>query len=305
MRAAVVGEFGPPEVVRIRTDWPLPGSPGPGEVLIEVEAAGLNPSDLKNRAGGAPPDKLPYVAGREAAGRVLAIGEDIDDLAVGDDVFAFFGWFSRPGGHAEQVIIPAAMVSRRPPGPVIPLAAVPLAGLTAFQALRVLGAPAGATVAITGGAGGVGCFAVQLAAAAGLRVLTTASPDNHAFLRGLGAAEAVDYHDPDAPDALEGVTHLLDLVGPAVVDAYQDRLAPDARIVSVVAVPDRLRPGLWAEHIRAEPGSVDLDQLADRLASGTLRAVVAGTFPLDDIVAAHRLLEGGHVRGKLVIDLRA
>jgi NADPH:quinone reductase-like Zn-dependent oxidoreductase len=305
MRAVVVPQWGPAEVLQVRDDWPRPGSPGPGEVLIAVEAAGLNPSDVKNRAGGAPAEKLPYVAGREAAGRVLAVGDDVEGLAEGDDVFSFFGWFSRPGGHAEQVVVPGSMVSRRPHAlPATTSAAVPLAGLTAYQALRLLDVPAGATVAITGGAGGVGCFAVQLAAAAGLRVLTTASPANHAFVRELGAAEVVDYHDPDAPEAFAGITHLLDLVGPAVVAIYQNHLAAEARVVSIVALPQQLRGGLWAQHLRAQPGTADLDQLAERLESGRLRVEVARIFPLDDIVAAHRLLEGGHVRGKLVIDLR-
>lgn len=305
MRAAVVPELGPAEVLQVREDWPHPGQPGPGEVLIAVEAAGLNPSDVKNRAGAAPAEKLPYVAGREAAGQVVAVGDGIDGFTEGEDVFSFFGWFSRPGGHAEQVVIPASMVSRRPAAvPVTASAAVPLAGLTAYQALRLLDVPAGATVAITGGAGGVGCFAVQLAAAAGLRVVTTASPNNHAFVRELGAAEVVDYHDAGAFEAFEGITHLLDLVGPAVVEAYQDRLAADARVVSVVGLPERLRRGLWAQHIRAQPGSSDLDQLAERLGSGRLRVEVERIFPLDDIAAAHRLLEGGHVRGKLIIDLR-
>jgi NADPH:quinone reductase-like Zn-dependent oxidoreductase len=305
MRAAVVPELGPAEVLQVREDWPEPGSPGLGEVLIAVDAAGLNPSDVKNRAGGAPPEKLPYVAGREAAGRVLAVGDDVEGFAEGDDVFSFFGWFGRPGGHAEQVVIPASMVSRRPAAiPVTTSAAVPLAGLTAYQALRRLDVPRGATVGITGGAGGVGCFAVQLAAAAGLRVVTTASPDNHAFLLELGAAEVVDYHDAGAAGAFEGIAHLLDLVGPAVVEQYQDRLASDARVVSIVALPEKLRRGLWAEHIRAQPGSVDLEQLAELLESGKLRVDVMRIFPLEDIVAAHQLLEGGHVRGKLVIDLR-
>ena len=145
---------------------------------------------------------------------------------------------------------------------------------------------------------------MQLAAAAGLRVVTTASPSNHAFLRELGAAEVVDYHDPDAPEALADITYLLDLVGPSVVEGYQDRLASEARVVSIVSLPEEVRPDLWAQHIRALPGSVDLDQLAERLESGKLRVEVAQVFPLEEVVSAHRLLEGGHVRGKIVIDLR-
>jgi NADPH:quinone reductase-like Zn-dependent oxidoreductase len=304
MRAVVVPRLGSADVLEVRHDWPQPGPPGPDEVLVAVEAAGLNPSDVKLRAGGAPPEELPYVAGREAAGRILAVGTAVTDLAVGDAVFAFFGWFARPGGHAERVVIPARMVARRPASrPVVEAAAVPLAGLTALQALRLLDVPTGGHVVITGGAGGVGVFAVQLATLAGLDVLATTGPDNQAFVQDLGASRTVDYHDHRAADALDGATHLLDLVGPATIDAYQDRLAPGARVVAIAGLPERLRPDLWAQAMRAQPSGVDLAQLAGRLETGSLRVEIHRTFSLDAAADAHRLLEGGHVRGKLVIDV--
>lgn len=304
MRAVVVPRLGPAEVLEVHADWPEPAPPGPGEILVAVEAAGLNPSDVKLRAGGAPAEALPYVAGREAAGRVLAAGADVTGMVPGAPVFAFFGWHARPGGHADQVVIPAAMVAARPEStPVVTAAAVPLAGLTALQALRLLAVPAGGRVVITGGAGGVGVFAVQLAARAGLEVWATTGPDNRAFVGGLGAARTLDYHDPDAAAALEGATHLLDLVGPATIDAYQPRLALGARVVAVAGLPARLRPDLWAQAMRAQPSGADLAQLAALLASAALHVEVQQTFALEAAADAHRLLEGGHVRGKLVIDL--
>src|SRR5881394_1098961 len=183
MRAAVVPRHGPAQVIEIREDWPEPGPPGEGEVLTAVEAAGLNPSDTKIRAHGGPgtpgSKEPPYVAGREAAGTIIECGPGVTGLTPGDAVFAFFGWFANPGGHAERLVVPASMVARRPnTATVIEAAAVPLAGLTAFQALRVLDVPAGERVLVTAGAGGVGHFAVQLAARRGVDVLATAGPAN-------------------------------------------------------------------------------------------------------------------------------
>ena len=304
MRAVVVPRHGPADVLEIRPDWPQPDPPAPGEVLVAVEAAGLNPSDVKMRAGLAPPGLLPYVCGREAAGRVLATGPDVTDIGVGDPVFAFFGWHARPGGHAERVVIPASMVARRPASrPVIEAAAVPLAGLTALQALRLLAVPPGGRVAITGGAGGVGVFAVQLAVLAGLEVLASAGPDNQDFLRRLGAVRTVDYTRDDAAEAFDGVDHLLDLVGPRTVVAYQSQLAVGARVVTIAGLPAEVRQDLWAQAMRAQPSGADLTELAGWMASGDLRVEVQETFPLEAAAAAHRLLEGGHVRGKLVIDV--
>src|SRR5437899_876802 len=123
MRAAVVPRHGPAQVIEIRDDWPEPDPPGEGELRMAVEAAGLNPSDTKIRARGGPGapggKEPPYVAGREAAGTGAEGGGGGTGLAAGDLVFAFFGWFSRPGGHAEQLVVPASMVARRPPS--IPL----------------------------------------------------------------------------------------------------------------------------------------------------------------------------------------
>src|SRR5437764_9372925 len=271
MRAAVVNRHGPADVMEVRDDWPEPGPPGPGDVLLAVEAAGLNPSDVKIRAfggtavpGGKEP---PYVAGREAAGLVLECGPGVEGLAPGDAVFAFFGWYANPGGHAEQLVVPASMVARRPPAvPVIDAAAVPLAGLTAFQALRVLDVPAGERVLVTAGAGGVGHFAVQLAAHAGLAVVATAGPANHEFVRGLGASEVIDYHAPDAMSRLAGIRFMLDAVGGANIGGYEEALADGARGEAVAGLPTAVRADINATAIRCQPSAEDLTPLAARRA---------------------------------------
>src|SRR4051794_31364156 len=229
MRAAVVTAHGPAQVIEIRDDWPEPGRPGEGEVLVAVAAAGLNPSDAKIRARGGlgvPGGKEPpYVAGREAAGTIVECGPRVQGLETGDAVFAFFGWFSRPGGHAEQLVVPASMVARRPvTAPLYEAAAVPLAGLTAFQGIRLLDVPAGERLLVTAAAGGVGHFAVQLGAHRGLEVVATAGPANHDFVRSLGASEVIDYHAPDATKRVAGISYVLDAVGGDNIGGYQNVL---------------------------------------------------------------------------------
>jgi NADPH2:quinone reductase len=308
MRAAVVPRHGPAQVIEVRDDWPEPGPPGEDEVLIAVEAAGLNPSDTKIRARGGlgtPGSKEPpYVAGREAAGTIVECGSRVEGLAAGDAVFAFFGWFSRPGGHGEQLVVPASMVAHRPGGvPVIEAAAVPLAGLTAFQGLRVLQVPQGERLLVTAGAGGVGHYAVQLGARQGLEVVATAGPANDEFVRALGASEVIDYHAADAAGRLAGISYLLDCVGGDNIDAYQGVLAEGARIVAVAGLPPEIREDLKATAIRCQPSGEDLGQLARLLEAGKLSPTVQEVFPLARAADAHVLLEGGHVRGKLVIEI--
>ena len=277
-------------------------------MLVAVEAAGLNPSDVKIRARGGPgmpgSKEPPYVSGREAAGTIIACGPGVEGLRPGDGVFAFFGWFARPGGHAERLVLPASMVARRPAAvPLVEAAAVPLAGLTAFQALDVLEVPSGERLLVTGGAGGVGHFAVQLGALRGLEVVATAGPANHEFVRGLGASEVIDYHAPEAARRVAGIGYLLDAVGADNIAAYQDVLAEGGRVVAVAGLPSEVRADLTATAIRCRPSSEDLGELARLLAAGDLSATVQEVFPLARAADAHLLLEGGHVRGKLVIQI--
>jgi NADPH:quinone reductase-like Zn-dependent oxidoreductase len=278
--------------------------------LLAVEAAGLNPGDTKIRlrgGSGLPGAKEPpYVTGREAAGTIIECGPDVAGLEPGDAVFAFFGWFARPGGHAEYLVVPASMVARRPAAlAVVEAAAVPLAGLTALQGLQTLKVPAGERVLVTAGAGGVGHFAVQLAAGRGLEVIATAGPANRDFVLGLGASEVIDYHDPDATRRLGGIRFLLDAVGGDNIGAYQAVLAEGGRIAAVAGVPSVIRADLSAAAIRCRPSAEDLAELATLLSEGTLAPTVQEVFPLARAADAHVLLEGGHVRGKLVIQVSA
>jgi NADPH:quinone reductase-like Zn-dependent oxidoreductase len=275
-------------------------------VLVAVEAAGLNPSDTKIRAGGRPPDgrDFPYVAGREMAGRVLEVGPGVDGFAPGDRVFAFIGWDGRPGGHVERTVVPASALARQPAGiGGLEAAGLPLAGLTAWQALLALNPTPGARVLVTSGSGGVGHLGVQIAVARGFEVVATAGPGNLDFVRGLGATEVLDYRDAASDPGAAGIAFLLDSVGPANIARYQEHLAPGASVAAVAGLPAELRAGLAATAIRCRADGAQLADLSALLGRGALSVTVQEVFPLERVADAHRRLEAGHVRGKLVIDL--
>jgi len=308
VRAAVVPRHGPAEVIEVRDDWPEPDPPGPGEVLVAVQAAGLNPSDVKIRAGvgarGGGAIEFPYVAGREAAGRVVQRGAGVEELEPGDEVFAFFGWGARPGGHAERLVVAASALARRPPGvPVEQAAGLPLAGLTALQGLEALGARPGERVLVTSGSGGVGHLGVQIAVALGLEVIATTGPANLDFVRELGVADVLDYRDPDHRQGLREVSYLLDSVGPGNIMSYLSCLSRGARVAAVAGAPSDVPDGITVTPIRCEASSERLSWLAALMNEGRLSVTVQQVFPLQDAAAAHRLLEGGHVRGKLVLSV--
>jgi NADPH:quinone reductase-like Zn-dependent oxidoreductase len=301
----VVTELGPPEVIALR-DVPDPGPPADDEVRVRVMATGVNPSDAKIRRGiVALPDGTmpPYVTGREAAGVVVAAGA-ASGFAVGDAVFSFFRWSARPGGAAEEVVVPADLVARRPPDvPAEVAAAVPLAGTTAYQTLRALAAPSGSPLVVVGASGGVGTFLVPLARRAGHEVVALASSTSRDYLDELGATDIVDYGDTDAVGALaarfpRGAPWVVDLVGPAAREVLAALVGEDTTAITIA--------GGWDSRGRAlpvapvAPDAADLTALG-RLLSGGSWAPRVRTFALDDVVAAHRQLDSGHTRGKVVV----
>jgi NADPH:quinone reductase-like Zn-dependent oxidoreductase len=304
LRGVAYEEFGGPEVLRVRDDLPEPPV-GPDTVLVRTRAAGVNPVDLSIRAGrlaGAFPHRFPIVPGWELAGVVEAAGPAVVDLAPGDEVFAYVRrddvqW----GAMAELVPAPVRCVARKPRSLSFAEAgAVPLAGLTAYQALtEALDVGEGDRVLVHRGAGGVGFFAVQIAAALGAHVIATASPRNHGFLRDAGAAEALDYSaGPISGQLAEPVDAVLDLVGgDSLADAPKQVREP-ARITSVVdpAVRD-----LGGRYVFVRPDAHDLEELARMVDAGQLRVAIAKAFPLEQVADAQRLVAEGHVRGKVVV----
>lgn len=305
MRAITYSQYGSPDTLAL-TDVPDPRV-GPGEVLIRVRSASVNPVDWKVAAGYL--DTLmqvdfPAIPGWDVAGVVEAVGLDTPEYAVGDEVIAYArkDWVQH-GTFAELVAAPVRTVARKPRSLDWNQAAgLPLAGLTAYQLLTRLGTKAGDTVLVHAAAGGVGLLAVQIATSMGARVIGTASEGNHEFLRGLGA-EPVSYAAGLAERvrdlAPEGVDVVLDLVG-GVLETTLAVLKDGGRHGSITdgTVAEAGGISAWVR-----PSSADLQALADLADDGTLTVPVAEVFPLEDAAKAFELSQGGHVRGKIAIEV--
>ncbi len=305
MRAATYDQFGGADVIEVRQvdDPPV----GPDTVLVRSRATSVNPVDWKIREGylqPAYPHHLPIVTGWDLAGVVDGVGPAVvTGLRPGDEVF---GYVRRDdislGTAAELVAAPERTLVRKPASLSFEeAAALPLAGLTAWQALtEALQVSAGDRVLVHAAAGGVGHLAVQIAVALGAEVVATASPANHDFLRGLGASEVIDYNAGPVSEQLSSpVDAVLDLVGgPALEDAPK-QVRDSARIVSIIDADTVL--ALGGRYVFVRPDRDGLEALARLSEDGKLRVEVARTFALDEIADAHRLSEEGHVRGKVVV----
>lgn len=305
MKAVTYSEFGGAEVLHV-VDRPEPHV-GPDTVLVKVVAAGLNPVDYKIREGyleGLLDTTLPAVPGWDVAGVVVKPGLDTPELAVGDEVLAYVRKDTVSDGTlAEYVAVPVRTAAKKPAGLSFEeAAALPLAGLTALQTIRRAGVTEGQTVLVHAAAGGVGSIAVQLAVHAGARVVGTASPRNHDFLRELGA-EPVAYGDGLVAAAREvapdGFDVILDYVGGQAIDTAADLLRPGGTVVSITDA--RARDELGGHYVWVRPDPEGLAELADLVARGTVRVEVAETFDLDHAADAYRALETGHTRGKIVV----
>jgi NADPH:quinone reductase len=311
-RVVVATAFGGPESLSVIEENVAP--PGPGEVTVDVRAAGVNPADVKRYRGdfGRDPARLPLRLGFEAAGVVTAVGEHAigpaGEVQVGDEVIAY----RVLGAYADRIVVGAHAVVPKPPALPWPQAGgLLLAGATAVHTLTATDVAAGDTVLIHAAAGGVGLMAVQLAVARGARVIGTASAANHELLRGLGAAPTtygaglVERVRELAP---EGVDAAIDLVGTdEALDVSTELVADRSRIATIANFGRAVQAGVrvLGGGPGADPGDAVRDaarlELVDLTARGTLRVHVDATFPLTEVAVAHRALVGGHVRGKLVL----
>ncbi|MET8740421.1 NADP-dependent oxidoreductase [Streptomyces sp. NPDC004728] len=300
-RAVEFSEYGGPEVLRV-VDREVP-RPGPGQVLVEVRAAGVNPLDWQLRSGAVAemmPMEFPSVPGGDVAGVVAEAGADVTGFAVGDEVFGSIG----SGGYAEFALAPAAQLARKPEGvPWEVAAGLPVAVNTAYQVLTDLGLKSGETVVVDGAAGGVGSVAVQLARHLGANVIGTASERNHAYLRSLGA-EPVTYGEGFAERvravAAKGVDAAFDAAGKGSLPALVELAGGPDRVVTIA---DHRAAEHGVRFAFAGPGAIRerLDRAAALVVSGALTLSVAGTYHLSRAADAHRESAGGHVRGKLII----
>lgn len=314
MRALVANRYGPPADLVI-ADVANP-SPGPGQVLIEVAAASVNPFDLQIVLGYLKnhlPVTFPYVVGMDCAGRVAAVGEGVTRFAVGDEVFGMLR--ETPGSVAELAVAPAAspLVERRPPGlDAVRAAAVAEVGMTALTLMRAATPRQSETVLILGASGGVGMVLVPLAAATGATVVATARAADATYVRGLGAAETVDHTAGDPveetrrrhPDGVDVLFNLA-LDGQALADAAR-ALRPGGRLVSARPIWDRssVRSDVAVESpfLAAAPG--DLADLAGKVVSGALRVEVQQVYPFEDAAQAFVDHMEAHSRGKRAIAIR-
>jgi NADPH:quinone reductase-like Zn-dependent oxidoreductase len=297
MKAVVVHETGGPELLRIEeTDRPEPGE---GEVLIRVRAASVNPVDWKQRRGLAE-KQFPAVLGMDISGTVEA--SRADGFAEGDEVFGMAG----SGGYAELATASAAVIAKKPDGITHEqAAAIPVAGLTAWQALFDRGGlERGQRTLIAGAAGGVGHFAVQLAAHAGAQTIGTGSTRNRDFVLGLGAEQYVDYTQEDVAEAVSDVDVAVDTVGGETTQSLVPVLRAGGILVTIAAAPPvdaAAERGARADLLIMSPTSEQLTQVAGLVASGAVRIELSEVLPLTEVQRAHELSESGHTRGKIVL----
>ncbi|MDR7384566.1 NADP-dependent oxidoreductase [Promicromonospora iranensis] len=305
MRAITYSTFGSADVLEL-SDQPDPHI-GPDTLLVRVRAASVNPVDWKIRQGyleGLIDTTFPAIPGWDVAGVVEQVGLDTPEFQVGDEVYGYVRKDTVQGGtFAELVAAPVRTLARKPASLSFEeAAAVPLAGLTAYQAIRRAGVTEGQTVLVHAAAGGVGAFAVQLAKALGARVIGTASEGNHEFLRALGA-EPVTYGDGLADRvrsvAPDGVDVALDFAGGEAVATSAEVLADGGTIASITDATARTEHG--GHYLWVRPSTADLDALTALFDAGKLSVEVAQVFDLADAAEAHRANETGHTRGKVVV----
>lgn len=305
MHAVRIHQFGGPEVLTYE-QAPRP-APAQGEVLIKVHAAGVNPVDWKIVKGGFGGGKFPMIVGFDVSGTVEALGDAATRFTPGDEVFAYLP-LQGGGGYAQYVCAAEAVVSAKPRAvDHVHAAAVPLAALTAWQALfDIAKLGKGQTVLIHGGAGGVGHFAVQLAKWRGATVITTASAPNHEFLTALGADQVIDYRTQKFEDVVEDVDVVFDTVGGETRERSYGVIKKGGIFVSIVGppAPDKLKEhGIRGKAFLVQPSGAQLAEIAALIDSGAIKPTVSHVFPLDQAGKAHEQSQTGHTRGKIVLEV--
>jgi len=307
MKAAFIERHGGPEVLKFG-EMPNP-VPTPGDIVVEVVAASVNGADWKVREGKSNQlARFPYILGRDFSGVVSAIGDDVRDLRVGDEVFGVCD-VGQEGAYAEELAIKAAIVAKKTDRlSHINAAALALAGLTAICTIEdTLKLKAGETILIQGGAGGVASFAIQLSKHLGARVITTASAANRDYLRKIGADEIIDYNAVDFTKVVRDCDAVFDTVGGDVAQRSFAVLKPGGRAAFIASgakapKPDRsdvlaLRPSVGRDRQH-------LERIVALVAVGAVRPPEVTLYKLSEAAAAHEVSESRHFRGKLVLRVR-
>jgi NADPH:quinone reductase-like Zn-dependent oxidoreductase len=333
MRAYVLTRYGGPEGSQLM-DVAAP-VPGPRDLLVAVRAAGLNPVDFKFRQGKLRAilrPKLPFVLGNELAGEVIAVGRDVNRFRAGDRVFTRVAK-DRAGAFAEQACVDVDDAAPMPRDlDFTAAAAVPLAALTALQALRdELKVKPGQNVFISGGAGGVGTFAIQIAKWLGAHVTTTASKRGETLVRSLGCDEVIDYTAQDISKTAARFDAGFDLIGGKTLEQMFEIMKPGTKVVSVAGVPEpqmaiedlggrrvlaallwiisygirsrARRAGISYRYLFMHPSGSELAELAELIEQGKLKVIVDKTYPFANIPEALAYVESGRAKGKVVVTM--
>ncbi|MGR3057694.1 NADP-dependent oxidoreductase [Vibrio vulnificus] len=309
----VITEFGGPDVLAIRSSQ-MP-EPKPGQVVIKVYFSGINPIDVKTRAGlgwaaAQNKDKLPWVPGYDISGKVVSCGENAERFVIGDTVAGFVGFPLEGGGYSQYLCVDEDALSLVPGSVTLEAAAVlPLAGQTAAQALNKAKVKEGERVLILAGAGGVGHLAVQIAVAAKAEVYTTCSERNLDYMATLGA-HAINYQFAPASERLSDVDVLIDLVGGDVALDALKCLKDNARVVTVPTLSAEMicekakLLGFEATGMLVEPDPQQLDTLLYMVGVGLLKTEIQRIYPMHEVSDAHKQIETGHTRGKVLLDMQ-
>ena len=307
MKAVLLTKHGGPEVLHLG-EAPDPTA-GPGEVVVDVHAVSINAADYKVRLGSPSHNlKFPYILGRDFSGVVSAVGAGVSDLAIGDAVFGVTDQ-GIEGCYAEKIAIKAAIIAKKPARlGHAEAAAMGLTSLTALWAVEdTAKLKSGETILIQGGAGGVAGFAIQLAKHLGATVITTASASNHDYVRGLGADRAIDYNARDFTAAVHECDVVFDTVGGDVQVRSYAVLKPGGRLVWIAAAPAGFQPTRKDVEVLRPNVKRDRAHLERMLAlydKGAVWPPAITRYKLADAASAHRVSEGRHLRGKLVLETR-
>lgn len=304
MKAIVINEYGNNDIVNY-TDMVCP-EPKAGEVLIKVKTAGVNPVDwkIRNGAGERMGLKLPIMLGGEIAGVIEKVGQEVNDFKVGDTIYGMV----KVGGFAEYVVAKTSDIAHKPKSiDSIQAAAIPLAGLTAWQAIFDLAhLERGQRILITGASGAVGSLAVQFAKAKGAYVIGMASGNNEEFVRGLGVDEFIDHTKQNFEEILSDLDVVFDTVGGDVFERAHQTLKKGGFLVTAVVFPNEEKArefGIEIARVFCKPNANELAIISELVESGSVKARISKVFPLSEIKEALDLSESGHANGKVVLQI--
>ena len=308
MKAKTIRHYGGPEVLTLE-EVGQP-EPGPQEVLIRVKAAGVNPIDWKIREGELKDSgfhQLPLIPGWDVSGEIVQVGPDVDRFVVGDAVFALLD-MKYNGSYAEYVTACVDWVARKPETlDHIMAASVPMAALTAYEALNRMDVKKGDRILIHGAAGSVGGFAVQLAYRRGAYVIGVASSGDSAFLATLGAEEALAYDSAPFENLVEEVDGVLDVIGGDILERSWRVLKPGGILISTVEDPtppeDALKKKIRSDMILVTPNGDLLTEISRLIDAGEVKVRVSAVMPLIDAEKAQELARASHHRGKVVLQV--